>query len=261
MAKLEKIITVLENIAPPSLALGFDNSGLNVGDKNAEIYGITVCLDASKEVMDEAIKNGDNLVISHHPLIFTPISNLVLGLSTCDEVCYAVKNSLNVYSMHTNLDVACGGINESMANLYGMKNVKTLGEDGVGKIGNVEETDLVLLAKKTEELFGARVRIVKASEDKISTIAVINGAGADEEYILKAKEAGAQCLISCEVKHHVALFAKKSGVSLIESSHYATEKFFIPTLVEKIQCELEKSGIKIKVNQSQIETNPLMDKF
>lgn len=261
MAKLEKIITVLENIAPPTLALDFDNSGLNVGDKNAEIFGITVCLDATKEVMAEAVKNGDNLVISHHPLIFTPISNLVLGQSTCDEVCYAVQKSLNVYSMHTNLDVAKDGINESMANLYSLKNITTLGLDGVGKVGKIEETDLITLAKQTQKLFGARVRVVKVNDTKIDTVAVINGAGADEEYILKAKEAGAQCLISCEVKHHVALFAKKSGVSLIESSHYATEKFYISTLVQKIQRELEKSGIKINVNQSQIETNPFLDEF
>lgn len=259
MAKLNQIISVLERIAPPSLALDFDNSGLNVGDVNAEISGITVCLDATCSVMQEAIKNGNNLIVSHHPVIFTPLDNLVLGSSTCDEVCFAVKNSLNVYSMHTNLDLVGGGINESMANLYAMRNVQTLGSDGVGKIGEITEIDLKTLAKTTETLFGARVRVVKSNDEKIRVLAVINGAGADEEYIARAKELGAQCLITSEVKHHVALYAKKMGVSIIESSHYATEKFFIPTLCEKIKSELEKSGIQINVNQSQIETNPFLD--
>ena len=259
MAKLAQIITILERIAPSSLALDFDNSGLNVGDANAEISGITVCLDCTKSVMRESLEKGNNLIVSHHPLIFTPINNLVLGKSTCDEVCFAVKNALNVYSMHTNLDIVDGGINECMAKLYSTQKVCSLCSDGVGKVVEIEPVSIEELAKKTEKLFGARVRIVKAGDELVNTIAVINGAGGNEECLEKAKELGAQCLITCEVKHHVALYAKKIGVSIIESSHYATEKFFIPTLVRKMQCELEKSGIKINVNQSQIETNPFLD--
>ena len=247
MAKLNDIINILQTIAPSSLALSFDNAGLNIGDRESEITGITVCLDATEKVVDEAIRSGNNLIVSHHPVIFSPIKNLNDGYENYRVVTKAVKNDVNVYSMHTNLDCVEGGVNDVIADLLGVKNkqiIDAVGENaGIGRVGDIQPTSLQDLAKFVEKSLDFPVRVV-------------NGSGADIEYIEKAKEMGATCFITSEIKHHVALYAKSAGMNMIESGHYATERFYIPILSQKINEALTKAGYNIKTTVSESESNP-----
>ncbi|MBO5224082.1 MAG: Nif3-like dinuclear metal center hexameric protein [Clostridia bacterium] len=261
MAKLKDIINVLESIAPSSLALSFDNAGLNIGEKESEITGITVCLDATADVIAEAVEKGCNLVVSHHPVIFAPIKNLNDGYENYRVVTTAVKNGINVYSMHTNLDSVAGGVNDTVADLLGMTDkqiIDVVGENaGIGRVGNISSMDIASLAQKVENVLDFPVRVISENlTGKVNRIAVVNGSGADIEYIEKAKEMGATCFVTSEIKHHVALYAKSVGMNMIESSHYATERFFIPYLSQKIDEALTKSGYNIKIMVSDRESNP-----
>jgi dinuclear metal center YbgI/SA1388 family protein len=264
MASLKDIINVLENIAPSSLALSFDNAGLNIGEKNSEIKGITVCLDATVDVVDEAVKNGSNLIISHHPVIFSPIKNLNDGYENYHVVTSAVKNGINVYSMHTNLDSVTGGVNDTIADLLGVENkqiIQCVGENaGIGRVGDIAPTTIENLAKTVQDTLAFPVRIIaKSKNEKVERVAVVNGSGADIEYIDTAKEMGATCFITSEIKHHVAIYAKSVGMNMIESGHYATERFYIPILAKKIQKALVDAGYEIRISVSEKESSPFID--
>ena len=264
MAKCGEIISVLESIAPPCFALSFDNAGLNVGSLNSEITGITVCLDATEEVIKESIEKGNNLIISHHPLIFAPIKNLNCAYENYNAVALAIKNDINIYSMHTNLDGVKGGINDTLGSLLGLKNMQIIDvvgeQSGIGRVGDIEQISLGLLAQKVEKLLAFPTRIIGESKDiNLSKVAVVNGSGADVEYLVKAKQMGAECFITSEVKHHIALFALSLGLPIIESGHYATERFFIPTLSCIVEKELNKKGYNIKTTVSEKEKCPYLD--
>jgi len=124
--KISQIIESLEDFAPLGLQESFDNSGLQVGDVSQTVEGILLCLDVTEEVVDEALELGCNLIISHHPLLFKPIKKL--SVKTYIERCVikACKNDLVIYSAHTNIDNASGGLNYYLAEKLGLQNLRIL---------------------------------------------------------------------------------------------------------------------------------------
>ena len=124
--KISQIITELEDYAPLFLQEGFDNSGLQVGDISQEVRGILLCLDVTEEVVEEAIKLGCNLIISHHPLLFKPLKKLT-GKTYIERcVIKACKHDIVIYASHTNMDNAFGGVNYHLAEKIGLQNVQVL---------------------------------------------------------------------------------------------------------------------------------------
>ena len=134
--KISQIIEILEDYAPPALQESFDNSGLQVGDVSQKVKGILLCLDVTEEVLDEAVELDCNLIISHHPLLFKPIKKL--SGRTYIERCVikACKNDLVIYSAHTNMDNAYGGVNFYIAEKLGLQNLRILSpvKDGLLKL-------------------------------------------------------------------------------------------------------------------------------
>ncbi|MCD7936099.1 MAG: Nif3-like dinuclear metal center hexameric protein, partial [Tannerellaceae bacterium] len=126
MLRIKDILKEIEKLAPLPLQEGYDNAGVQVGEINLPATGALLCLDVTEEVVDEAIDKGCNLVISHHPLAFKPFKSLT-G-KTYVERCLmkACKYDLVVYSAHTNLDNAFGGVNYKLAEMIGLQNIRTL---------------------------------------------------------------------------------------------------------------------------------------
>ena len=124
--KIKQIVSALERFAPLPLQDGFDNAGLQIGLTEAEATGALLCLDVTEAVLDEAIALGYNLVISHHPLIFKGYKSITGKdyLERC--ILKAIKNDIVIYSAHTNLDNAQGGVNYKIAEKIGLKNLKVL---------------------------------------------------------------------------------------------------------------------------------------
>lgn len=126
--KIKEIVSALERFAPLPLQDGFDNAGLQIGLTDAEATGALLCLDVTEAVLDEAIALGYNLVISHHPLIFKGYKSIT-GKDYVERcILKAIKNDLVVYSAHTNLDNAPGGVNFKIAEKIGLKNIRILEE-------------------------------------------------------------------------------------------------------------------------------------
>src|SRR5215470_14295323 len=124
--KIFEIINSIETFVPLALQDDFDNSGLQIGNVFSEVKGILLCLDITENVIDEAIEQACNLIISHHPLLFNPLKKLIgqTYIERCVEK--ACKNNISIYSAHTNLDCVVGGINFRLAEKIGLQNVKVL---------------------------------------------------------------------------------------------------------------------------------------
>lgn len=126
MAKLQEIIRVLETLAPPSLQESYDNSGLITGSPEQEITGIIVCLDSIEAVLDEAIAKGCNLIVAHHPIIFSGLKKIT-GKNYVERVIIkAIRHGLAIYAIHTNLDNVYHGVNQRFATMLGLENTRIL---------------------------------------------------------------------------------------------------------------------------------------
>ncbi|HKC35495.1 MAG TPA: Nif3-like dinuclear metal center hexameric protein [Chitinophagaceae bacterium] len=124
--KIKDIIISLETLAPPSLQEGYDNAGLITGDENADCTGILVSLDATAAVVDEAIKNNCNLIVSHHPIVFSGLKKITGKNYVQKAIIKAIKNDIALYAIHTNLDNILNGVNGKIAELLGLKNISAL---------------------------------------------------------------------------------------------------------------------------------------
>lgn len=124
--KLRKVINSLESWAPAPYQESYDNSGLIVGDKNAEVNGCIICLDSTEAVIDEAIEAGVNLVIAHHPIVFKGLKRFNGGSYVERVVMKAIKNDINIYAIHTNLDNVRSGVNAKIADLLALQNQQIL---------------------------------------------------------------------------------------------------------------------------------------
>ena len=126
MAKVKEIAAALEIFAPLPLQDGFDNAGLQVGLTDAEVTGVLLCLDVTEKILDEAVASGCNLIVSHHPLIFSPLKKITGATYVERCVIKALQNGVAIYSAHTNIDNAQGGVNYRIAEKLGLQNVKIL---------------------------------------------------------------------------------------------------------------------------------------
>ena len=124
--KIKEIVSALERFAPLPLQDGFDNAGLQIGLTDAEATGALLCLDVTEAVVDEAIRKGCNLIVSHHPLIFRKLARISDENYVQRTVRKAIKNDITIVAMHTNMDAAAGGVNFKIAEKIGLKNVRIL---------------------------------------------------------------------------------------------------------------------------------------
>ena len=124
--KIREVITALESLAPPSLQEGYDNAGLITGDEYSDCTGILVSLDATVDVINEAIEKKCNLVVSHHPIVFSGLKNITGKNYVQKTVITAIKNDIALYAIHTNLDNVINGVNGKISKMIGLKDVAIL---------------------------------------------------------------------------------------------------------------------------------------
>ena len=241
MVKSDKILNFLCDFAPVELAESYDNVGLLVGDKNKDVKKILITLDADEEVINDAKKNGCDLIISHHPLIFTPIKRITEDDSISKSIIKLIKNDISLISMHTNFD----SVNSGLCDLFLDKIAKTKErtsiegdhENGLGRIAKICEekslSDILNTIKKEFKL--DNLKYIGDKDKRIKKIAVCNGGGAD--FVYKAQELGADVYISGDFKYHHARYAYENGISLIDVPHYNAEIIFCEYLKDLLNKE------------------------
>jgi len=126
MTKIKDVINYLETIAPLAHQESYDNCGLLTGDKNDETTGVIITLDCTEDVVKEAISKKCNLIISHHPIIFSGLKKIIGANYVERTIIKAIKNNIAIYAIHTNLDNSIKGVNYQFAKQFGLKNISIL---------------------------------------------------------------------------------------------------------------------------------------
>lgn len=231
---VKDIFDFLQSIAPFEAQCEWDNSGLLVGEPSKEVKKIGVVLDITADAVDYAAKNGIDLIVSHHPVIFRPAKNFLDG----NPAYMLAKNGISAICAHTSLDIAKGGVNDALAAALGFDNVSDFsecGETAMIRIAEICETDAECLAKLVAEKLSTCTAVADGGK-KIKTVALCGGAGGDFCFEVAAK---CDAFITGEVKHHEFLAAKDMGLTLISAGHFETENPVVSVLADKIKAEFD----------------------
>lgn len=229
MTKVRDIAEAIEGFAPLCLQEGFDNSGLQVGNPEADVKAVLLCLDVTEEILAEARERKCGMIISHHPLIFRGLKNLTGADSVQRIVLGCLKAGIAVYSAHTSLDSATGGVSCEMASMLGLKNINVLEPSpsgcegtGLGVVGDIEPTPKLEFLRVVKEKFGvgALRYAVQWPGLVVRRVALCGGAGAS--LIGKAVDAGADTFITGDLKYH-AFTEYGDRLLLADIGHYESE--------------------------------------
>lgn len=243
MLTVKDVYNILDEMAPYETQEDFDNSGLNVGKPSNEVKKILVALDVNENVVDEAIRIGAELIVSHHPLLFHARKNLVEEDPEGRILCTLVRNRISVISAHTNLDLSVHSGSACIARKLGLKNIRS---EEFLYLGEFEKPVVSSeLCNRIQNVLNAPVRIYGNEEQKITTMAIAGGAY-DIGYT-QAMACGAQALLTGEVRHHNALAAAMEGFVLFDGTHYGTEAILVPELADTLQnnADVVKSNVKV----------------
>ncbi len=220
------ILEVLDSKAPFSLAEEWDNAGLLIGSPDNEVNRVLVALDATPDAIEAAKAMDADLIVTHHPVIFSPLKAL-----DSNSIPYALAAAgIDVISAHTNADKAVDGVNDILATRLGLTDLRVT-EDGFCRIGTLAEpTDATAFAKTVADALDTAVRVNGGG--LIRTVAVCGGSGGD---FIAPLAGEIDAFVSGEVRHHQWLEANALGVTVIEAGHYATEVPIVDTLCRWLQ--------------------------
>ena len=248
--KIREIMGALEQFAPLSLQDSYDNAGLQIGlTEDADVSGALLSLDVTEDVVDEAERLGCNLILSHHPLLFHPLKQIIQYDSLGRIVLKTIRKGIAIYSAHTNLDNAYGGVSYEMAARLGLKDVQTLQpsisarmgkDDGAGVIGSLNEplssNDFLNLVKQTFLLPCLRYTELSDKNRLISRVALCGGAGAF--LIPKAVQQKADAYITGEIGYH-RFFGYENNILLAEIGHFESERYTVDLLMSILKPIVE----------------------
>ncbi|HPK09849.1 MAG TPA: Nif3-like dinuclear metal center hexameric protein [Saprospiraceae bacterium] len=241
MAKVRDVYDYLNQIAPFDLQESYDNAGLLIGNFDNTVSAVLVCLDSTPEVVTEAIERGANLIVAHHPIIFSGLKSITGSNYIEETIILAIKNNINIIAIHTNLDnILTNGVNEKIAQRLGLTNLKILsplndeGQLGAGIIGELSksmtESQFINSLKKSMEL--KVVRHTKFIDRDIRKVAVCGGSGS---FLLgNAMHQQADAFITADFKYH-QFFDADGQLVIFDIGHYESEKYTIELLVDLIK--------------------------
>ena len=229
---IEKIYEFLNEKFPVNTAADFDNPGLLIGDKTADIKSAVLALDCTQSAIDTAIENGAKLIITHHPVIFSGLK----AIHSDDIVYTLIKEGISVISMHTNLDIGKDGVCDALAKALNLEDIKACDTaDGLSfRIGTLKD-------EMTSDDFAAFVgrqldtAVKYVGENKVKTVGVCSGSAS--EYMYDAFINGCDAFVTSEIKHHQYLDAYKKGFTLVDAGHFPTEDIIIEPLYEMLSKE------------------------
>ena len=234
MATANDIYAFLCAAAPIELQMDFDNSGFQLGSGKAEVRRVLLALDLTDDVAAEAEELGAELIITHHPLLFTPLRSLTDSDPEHDRVLRLAENGIAVISMHTNLDIARGGVNDVLIRMLGAEPEAALDKDGCGRVGTlpgpVETGEFLKICSDVLKANGLRYH---ASGRPVHRIAVMGGSGGDN--IDAAAALGCDTYVTADIKYHQFLHAADLGLTLIDADHFCTENPVMYSLCTRLE--------------------------
>ena len=252
MTTVGEILTFLETLAPRAMKMDWDNVGLLCGGRNRPVTKILAALDPFEGVCREAAQWGAELIVTHHPLIFSPLKAVTDDTAIGRAVQLLCASNISAINAHTNLDCAPGGVNDCLAQTLGLSNVQVIASSGVDELGRewgllrqgiVENQPLSeFLAHVKTALHCDGLRYVEAGKP-VHRVAVGGGACASE--LLDAVNAGCDTFVTADVKYNQFWDAHDLGLNLIDAGHFPTENPVVGLLAAKIAAEFPDVTVKI----------------
>ena len=235
MNTVREIFEKLCEIAPLSLHLPYDNAGFLLGHGGAIVDKVLLCLDVTNEVVEEATEKGAQLIVSHHPLIWDALKSVTDEEKKNEKLLRLIENRIAVISMHTNLDIAQGGVNDVLISLLGAANEGVFEEEGCGRKGRLAMSmpmqEFLIFCKEKLQTSGLRYH---DAGRPVERLAVLGGTGGDA--LEAAWSCGCDTFVTADVKYHVFLAAKELGINLIDGDHFCMENPVMSVLKDKLRA-------------------------
>ena len=235
-ATVNEIRAAIETVYPPRYAMSWDNPGLLVGHGDKIVSRILVALDATDEVIKEAVETGAQLIVTHHPMIFKSVSRINDESAIGRRILDLVRSDISYYAMHTNFDAAPEGMGMLVARRMGvlaegpmerMTEASAEGAFGIGFVGELAEEakSAKQLAERIKEAFQIPSVVYYDGGKAIKRVAVCPGSG--RGMYAYAKAAHADAFITGDMGHHDGIDAVEDGMTLIDAGHFGLEHVFV----------------------------------
>jgi dinuclear metal center YbgI/SA1388 family protein len=247
----------LENLSPKAYALDWDNVGLLVGRKDKRVKKIMIALDATDHVVDLAVDEGMDMLITHHPMIFSKIKRVTDDDVVGRKILKLAGADISYFAMHTNFDIK-GGMSVYASNILELRDRSILEEtedgEGIGRIGTLQNvrTCRDVIARVKEKFQLEHVFVYGDSFRKVTKLAICPGSG--KSVIQEAVAKGVDCLITGDIGHHEGLDAVEQGLTIIDATHAGIEKIFVEyiynylePLCRNVQLVRVNEGIPMRV--------------
>lgn len=232
------VMKILETLSPTAFAESWDNVGLLLGRKDKTVHKVMLALDATDDVVEQAVLQKADMLITHHPLLFSGIKRITEDDFIGRRLIKLIKNDICYYAMHTNFDVM--GMADAAADAMKLQNSEVLevtyedeiAKEGIGRIGKLpKEMSLEECAEFCKEVFAINsIRVYGDKDAVIENVAIVPGSGKD--YIEAALHKQADVYITGDIGHHNGLDAMEQGLMILDAGHYGIEKIFVPYMQE-----------------------------
>ena len=247
---VKQILQLIDAIAPFDTQEEWDNSGLLIGSPDQEVHGILLALDITESVLDEATEKGADLIVTHHPLMFSPRQRLTDQDFEGRLIQRMIRNRWSHIAAHTNLDRAAGGMNDTLAACCGLTDVAG---EGFFRAGNLPKAmaagDYAALLR---EALGDSVRLMGPEDVSVQRVGLCSGGGSQEWETALAE--GCDAFISGEIKHHHALAMADAGIAAFECGHSATERPGMLVLADALQNALDTVQCNLRIFMSELDS-------
>lgn len=245
MARVMDVYGYVDSLAEFHTQESFDNAGFLVGRAQQPVARILVALDINMTVIEEAIETGVDLIVSHHPVIFTPLRVVTDTFADSNRVLMLAEHGISVICAHTNLDSAQDGVNDVLARSLGLDNIRQLKQSGVdsqgrpygiGRIGNLVDescSETIAFANYVKSTLRAGCVRYHDAGRPVSIVAV--GGGSCGNMLKDVVAAGCDTFVTSDIKHDIFLDAADLGINLIDAGHFATEDVICQPLVSALK--------------------------
>ena len=235
--KIKDVIKFLEERFPLSLQEDWDNSGLQIGNIESDLTNIMISLDLDEQTIQKPKDKSCNLIINHHPFLFSSIKSIDLNEEKGKIIKDLIKNDITVFAMHTNLDIGKGGVNDNLAKLLELRDISNLdtnNENPMARFGYTDEITAYGFSEFVKEKLNCKGLILYGDKNKkIKKVALCGGAGSD--FINDAIKKGCDLIVTSDVKYHEAIDNCKK-INIVDPGHFASENhiiYMIKDLLEK----------------------------
>ncbi len=258
------VVDRMNEFAPEHAAMEYDNIGLQVGFKAKTVNKVLLALDMCEVVLEEARRIGAQMVITHHPYIYDPMTTITDATKKGEIVLRMIENGIALYCSHTNLDKAVGGTNDILFDLLGLTDKEGLcaaDEHGfaLGRVGNLKTgsklKDFAIMIAKRLNI--SAVKYMGDGEAPVKRVGLCSGGAAGAKYVKAAKDKGCDVYLTGDVRYHEAQDARDMGIHLVDFTHFGSEIIYMRPLCKYLNEQAKNLEMDVTFLVSEVEADLL----